>query len=105
MVRLPLFDVMRPNVEEVMLLLGAPRFGWFSASYISARNCSRMRSRIGCHRLITVSKPKVPGLRRFGSVRESVPNEYCPGLVKALVLNHSFILWPLERLMFPERTA
>src|SRR6185369_13501997 len=72
-VRLPDLEVIWPYVDDVMLADGAPRFGWLKKLYISARNCSRMRSRIGCHRLSTVSKPMVPGLRRFGSVRDPVP--------------------------------
>src|SRR5258708_2239770 len=53
MVRLPLFDVICPNVEEVIPVLGAPRFGWLRRLYNSARNCRRMRSRMGCQRLMT----------------------------------------------------
>src|SRR6266849_499663 len=99
MFRLPLFEVICPKVEDVMPVLGPPRFGWFRTLYISARNCSRIRSRMGCHRLRTVSKLKDPGLRRSGSVREPLPNEYGPGLVYALVSNHWFMFcWSLGRL-------
>src|SRR5258707_15890713 len=106
MVRLPLFEVICPKVEDVMLALGVPRFGWFRTLYISARNCSRMRSRMGCHRLMTVSKLKAPGLRRSGSVREPLPNEYGAGLAYALVSNHvDMLCCPLGRLPSFRRSA
>jgi len=65
--------------------------------YISARNCSRMRSRIGCHRLMPESQAIVPGLRRSGSVREAFPNVYGAGLVNAVVSNHRAMVPPPER--------
>src|SRR6516225_12258128 len=99
---LPLLVIICADVCDVTLALGDPRLGWFRMLYMSARNCSRMRSRIGCHRLMAVSKEMVPGLRRSGSVRESVPKEYAGGLVKAAVLNHWFMLLPLDR--FPSAT-
>jgi hypothetical protein len=68
-VRLPDLVVICPKLDEVMEALGEPVFGWFRMLYISARNCSFIPSRIGCQRLKTVSRPIVPGLRRFGSVR------------------------------------
>src|SRR5579885_462354 len=67
-------------------------------SYISARNWRRILSRIGCHRLRTESKLIEPGLRRSGSVRESLPIEYCAGFANAVVSNHAFMLcWPAAR--------
>src|ERR1043165_7975348 len=92
MERLPLFDVICPKVDDVMPVLGAPRFGWFRMLYISARNCRRIRSRIGCHRLITESNVMLPGLRKLGSVRDPVPNVYGAGLTNAVVSNHCVML-------------
>src|SRR5260370_41714945 len=105
-VRLPFFVVICPKVEDVVVVLGAPGFGWFRMLYNSARNCSRIRSRMGCHRLMTVSKLTAPGFRRSGSVREPLPNEYAAGLAYAVVSNHWFMLCcPLGRLPFFRRSA
>ena len=58
-----------PERRDVMLALGAPRFGWFRMLYMSARNCSRMRSLDGlppAHDGIPSDRPGIAQIR-FGA--------------------------------------
>src|SRR2546429_66105 len=105
LLRLPFFAVICPKVEEVMPADGAPRLGWLRMLYHSARNCSRIRSRMGCHRIITISMPNVSGMRSIGAVRVPVPKLYAAGEVYAVVSNLLSMFCPLVRLPSFERFA
>ena len=77
----PIAVVIRPNMAELMFVLGRPHCGLFKRLMASARSINVVRSLIRTFLLNAMSRPRVPGPFTPGKFKAVLP--VVPGFVRA----------------------